>query len=152
MNYRHELFKAHAKHAEALMEIADAMERFAQDPISIQGFAMIVRRGVFESAGAAIDVAPNRGNDGPPIPAFVTFRMRGQDRQGGYNPYRRKLIEVDHCNSRTDYEFISHDFAPIECGECDRILQLFDGDIDAAIRELHRDNMMQFLLAKGKCG
>lgn len=34
---------------------------------------------------------------------------------------------VDHCNARTDYEMITHRYAPDKCDECQRIASLFTG-------------------------
>lgn len=33
--------------------------------------------------------------------------------------------EVQHCNSRTEYEMIIHPYNPRDCNECLRILELY---------------------------
>ena len=43
------------------------------------------------------------------------------------NPSDDGVGFVDHCNVRTDYEFISHPFQPEICPECWRIEAVLTG-------------------------
>lgn len=49
-------------------------------------------------------------------------------------------LSVQHCNARTDYVMVKHQFQPDDCGECADIVDLCEGDVVRAQLAIDIDN------------